>query len=106
MALECSFDLGCNRIDRLPLRTAIGMINAISLIMPVQEPSPDKIRNYPADIAPARSQNTGLDLRIEPLFDVAGVSPPPCRSLQSRPNGVDHGATSAIALRQWRQCLA
>lgn len=53
MALKGTFDFGRDCINRLPLRATIRMIDAVFLIMPVQESSPDKIRYYPADIAPA-----------------------------------------------------
>ena len=82
------------------------MIDAVPLIMAMQQSSAYKVRYRPAYIRPTGSQNARLDLLILPLSQIARIFQSVSFYHHLQPDGYNHGRTATVAIGQRRQCLA
>lgn len=82
------------------------MIDAISLIMAMQQSRAYKVRYRAANIRPTGSQDARLDLLILLLSQIARIFRRVSLCHYLRPDPCNHGRTATIAIGQRRQCLA
>jgi hypothetical protein len=88
-----------DRIDGLALGAAIGMIDAVALIVAVDEPGPDKIGDRAADIGAPRIQKALANLVGNALFGRGGVRRQHALTLKIAADLIDNSPTADIALR-------
>ncbi|WP_340318061.1 hypothetical protein [Rhizorhabdus argentea] len=94
------------RINGFALRAPIGMIDAVALIMAVQQSGAYKVRYRPAHIRPTGSQDARLDLLILLLSQIARIFRGVSVCHQLRPDRCNHGRAATVAIGQRRQCPA
>lgn len=79
------------------------MINAVTLIVAVDEPSPDKIGDRAADIGPPRMQKTLANLVRNTLLGSGGIRRQHALVLEVAADLIDNRPAADIALRHWNQ---
>lgn len=82
------------------------MIDAVPLIMAMQQSGPYKVRYRPTNIRPTGSQDARLDLLILLLSQIARIFRYFSLCHQLRPNRCNHGRSATVAIGERRQCLA
>lgn len=98
-------DIRRDRIDGYALSAPIGMIDAVPLIMAMQQTSAYEVRYRSANVRPTGSQDARLNLLILLLSQFARIFQGVSLCHQLRADRFNHGCAATIAIGQRRQCL-
>jgi hypothetical protein len=106
VACQCQTHIRCDGINRFALGTSIRMIDAVTLVMAMQQSSTHQVRYRSANICPAGSKDTRLNLLIlllsKIVFGFRGFRL--CQQL--RADRCNHSRTTTVAIGQRCQRLA
>lgn len=89
-----------DRVNGFPLRTAIGRIDPISLVVPMQQPGAHEIGNRTAHIRAPRTQDARLNFFILLLSKIARILLSVSLGHWLRSNGCDHHHATTVTIGQ------